>query len=184
MKAVRWTCLCLMLCMSLWINDGIVAYLTDGDTVVNKSNVSLSDVEIDEEFQPPIDPTDTFVKKVRLYNSGNCNSFVRLKVVVSNSDIGNYVKLNIDLVSKDPKGGMWKDGGDGFYYYTRPLAAGEYTSYLFQQVTVGDGAPKSYDFDIIVYGESYQADENRFYNKESGVWEYQQAWELYLKNVI
>ena len=183
MKTVRWTSLCMMLCISIWMNAGIVAYFTDGDTVVNPLNVSLSDVEIDEDFQPPKEPTGSFVKKVRLYNSGNCKSFVRLKVVVSNSDIGNYIHLNVDLISQDAKGGMWKDGGDGFYYYTRPLDVGEYTSYLFQEVSVGIGVPDCYELDIIVYGESYQADENRFFNKDAGVWDYEQAWELYLKNV-
>ena len=184
MKTVRWTCLCMMLCISLCMNDGITAYFTDGDTARNSLNVSLSDVEIDEDFQPPKEPTGTFVKKVRLYNSGNCKSFVRLKIAVSNSDIGNYITLNMDLVSKDAKGGMWKDGGDGFYYYTIPLEAGEYTSYILQDVFVGNGVPESYEVDIIVYGESYQADENRFFNTETGVWDYKQAWELYLKNVI
>ena len=184
MKAIRWTCLCLVLCLSFWINDGIAAYFTDGDTAVNRLNVSLSDVEIDEEFQPPSNPTGTFVKKVRLYNSGHCRSFVRLKVVVSDSDIGNYVTFDMDTVSKDAKGGMWVDGGDGFYYYTRPLETGEYTSYLFKQVSVGGGGPENYTFDIIVYGESYQADEYRFYDGTTGIWDYESAWKFYLKNVV
>ncbi len=161
--------------------SGIVAYLTDGDTVTNPFDVSLSDVEINEEFNPEPDGS-VIHKKVRLQNTGNCLSFVRTKVLFSDSDIGDYCRLAADTVTKDVKGGQWVHGDDGYYYYTRPLLPGEYTLYLFKEIEVDGSLSQEYTLDVIVYSESYQADDSRFYDAALGTWNYVGAWELYQKN--
>ena len=161
--------------------SGITAYLIDGDTVTNAFDVSLSDVGIDEEFDPEPDG-NVIHKKVRLLNTGNCLSFVRTKVLFSDSDIGDHCQLAVDTVTKDSKGGQWQLGNDGYYYYTRPLHPGEYTRYLFENIVVDGSLTQDYTVDVIVYSESYQADESRFFDAALGTWDYAGAWELYQKN--
>lgn len=62
---------------------------------------------------------------------------------------------------------------DGYYYYSRPLAADETTSPLFEAVSIGKRC--SQNFDITVYQEAvnYHAYASLFYKTEVGGYSYQ-----------
>ncbi len=70
------------------------------------------------------------------------------------------------LTYSAPDGG-WEDGGDGFWYYTKPLQPGETTTKLDVKINLPTGEPEEGDqFNVVVVYEStlalYDADGNPY----------------------
>ena len=125
-------------------------------TVINKVVTSEGDIEIVEKFIPPPEHIagTTAIKDVRIKNLKN-DCFVRVKILVSDSDIDKNIKLNYDTT------GNWKEY-DGYWYYTLPLKTGETTVPVLNSVTfietLNEGINKNTEFEIICYAESVQSE--------------------------
>lgn len=94
---------------------GTVAYLvTSTDPVVNTFTPANVKTEIDEEFNGSVK------SEIIINNTGNIPVYVRVAVV------GNWVKDGKVVDSWTPSftvGSGWDEGGDGYYYYTKPVEA-------------------------------------------------------------
>lgn len=151
--------------------SGILAYLTDADSAVNKATIGGNRIEIIEDFDPPseITPGVSFTKNVKVSNIGPSSCFVRIKAVFADEKMSEYCEIDWNTTD-------WvKSGSDGYYYYPVAIAEGESTPSLFTMVKIKDDAPSSAleGFDIIIYAESYQSE---------GYDDYLSAWEGYKAN--
>jgi hypothetical protein len=141
------------------------AFFPDHDDAVNALTPGFVETHITEEFPDP-DPVPyhgltTIPKKVVITNplvsEAACECFVRVRISISDSEIGNSVTLHF------PDSASWIRKSDGFYYYTKRLSPGESTSPLIDSVTIdADTIPAEArqhldHFDINVYEESVQA---------------------------
>lgn len=152
--------------------SGILAYLTDADSAVNKATIGGNSIEIVEEFNPPKDiaPGTSFTKDVKVSNIGSSSCYVRIKAVFEDSHMEQYCDID------------WNDTvwvfDDGYWYYPKVLLGGSITPSLFTTVTIKDDTPgsKLTSFNIIVYAESVES------NQGNGFTSYEQAWQNYHKN--
>lgn len=129
------------------------AYLTDGRSTPNSVRIAGNDVHIEEQFDPPADPSpgDTIVKKPCVVNDSEVPVYVRMRPVFTSSEgEGQCEPLEIRE--------GWKAGEDGWYYYENAVAPGEKTGYLFEKVVLKKDLEKEAleSFDILVYAESVQ----------------------------
>ena len=148
----------------------IAAYLADGDSASNAITVGGNRISIDEIFDPePMIPGEDVVKKVRIKNIGPNDCYVRVMAVFSDSDVGKYTQVDWNL--KD-----WIfNAQDGYYYYPQILENDKVTPWLCTTLTFDDDLPDEMikDVELIVYAESYQAEEFE---------QYEQAWKHYQIN--
>ena len=155
----------------------VYGYFTARKSLINKVAPGGNKIRIAETFTPPqaIEPGDVIRKDVKIQNGGPSPCFVRVKAVFSDSAMKDY--CTVDRNSTD----FVYDESDGYYYYKRALdydkenQRGQMTESLFTTIAIDEGMPreKLKSFDVIVYAESYQAEEGT---------EYRKAWEQYRKN--
>lgn len=76
-------------------------------------------------------------RKLAVENKGDMPMFVRVMVFPTLTTDSNLVThlTNPDVI-KDLTTADWKDGGDGYYYYTKKIDAGKTSSNIFSQLTV------------------------------------------------
>ena len=124
------------------------AYLIVGSAASNVLTAGEDKGEIIEAFPTSEITNDNTgaVKEVRVQNTGNLPSFVRLRVVYASSDIEAATTLeyeNTDLWIYDEK--------TDFYYYKDLVMPGEYTEMFISKVCteLEDGT----EFDVTVYAE-------------------------------
>ena len=158
--------------LSLLCIGGIAAYLTTATKITNTITVGYNEVEIVEDFTPPIEmkPGVSFQKEVAVSNTGPVDCFVRVLSLFSRSDMEDLCDVNYNTQD-------WEyNETDQYWYYKHSLKAGETTEPLFDTVKIHDDASEAAikAFDIIVYAESYQ-DSGEFSN-------YQVAWEHFQIN--
>ena len=151
--------------------NGIYAYFTDNDTIINKITIGSVNTQIVEEFDPPvkIEPNTEFVKDVKVRNTGISDCYVRVRVLFSD----NYIEKNCSI-NWNEENWTYKSS-DGYWYYTRSLKAGEETESLFTKVSLSSdfNIDDISVFDIYVYHESYQS---------GGHADYEEAWDYYKRN--
>lgn len=130
-----------------------LAYIfTKTDPVVNTftpSNVSCAVVEnnADAENTGKIVHTGNTKNNVQIRNTGNTDAYIRVAVVVNwMSENGSKVWATKPVKSIDGTDGDytitynlkdngWIDGGDGYYYYTQPVAKSDLTDILITSAT-------------------------------------------------
>lgn len=158
--------------LSLLCIGGIAAYLTTAAKITNTVTVGYNEVEIVEDFTPPIEmkPGVSFQKEVAVSNTGPVDCFVRVLSLFSRSDMEDLCDVNYNTQD-------WEyNETDQYWYYKHSLKTGETTEPLFDTVKIHDDASEAAikAFDIIVYAESYQ---------DSGEFsDYQAAWEHFQIN--
>lgn len=158
--------------LSLLCIGGIAAYLTTAAKITNTITVGYNEVEIVEDFTPPIEmkPGVSFQKEVAVSNTGPVDCFVRVLSLFSRSDMEDLCDVNYNTQD-------WEyNETDQYWYYKHSLKTGETTEPLFDTVKIHDDASEAAikAFDIIVYAESYQ---------DSGEFsDYQAAWEHFQIN--
>lgn len=158
--------------LSLLCIGGIAAYLTTAAKITNTVTVGYNEVEIVEDFTPPIEmkPGVSFQKEVAVSNTGPVDCFVRVLSLFSRSDMEDLCDVNYNTQD-------WEyNETDQYWYYKHSLKTGETTEPLFDTVKIHDDASETAikAFDIIVYAESYQ---------DSGEFsDYQAAWEHFQIN--
>lgn len=117
----------------------IVGWFTDSDSVTNKFGVANIDVEIDENFTPPIDWNgNSHDKIVKVQNNSTGPALIRISIQKRWVDEkgnpwagdANFIKLNF---SKN-ENKLWVDGEDGYFYYNKILAEKEVTEAILDSV--------------------------------------------------
>lgn len=127
---------------------------------------------IEEEYEQPdhVDPSQEVTKIVNVKNSGSVGAFVRVAIVKQIGDFdsdGNFKQdesLDPDMIQISYNNTVWKDGGDGYFYYLKELKAGETTAEpLFKSYVLSKDVGNAYknkQGHIIVKMESIQAEGN------------------------
>lgn len=131
---------------------GTVAYLvTNTSSVVNTFTPANVHTEIKEEFD------GTNKSSIKVENKGNIPVYVRVALV------GNWCDSNGNVV--EPWNGSvtinspdWSTGGDGYYYYTKPLGVGGKTSNLLENPISASARADGAHLVITVLQQSIQAE--------------------------
>ena len=170
-KKLFYIFVCLLVVLIIVSIPRIYAYLSDADSATNKVTVGGSNIEIIEDFDPPLnlEPGVEFTKGISVKNNGPGDCYVRIKAVFANGDMEQYCVVDWNRTD------WYYESSDGYYYYPAPLKEGEVTPSLFTKVKINDDVPVELinDFEILVYSESYQA---------TGFDTYTDAWQKYHAN--
>ncbi len=131
------------------------AFLISNDTAVNDFTIGETNIEINEEFEPPEEllPGVSFTKKPCVQNTGNLPSYIRVRADFSD----NRAKAFCEDLDIDTENWMY-DTTDGYYYYKYLVQPNNSTTPLFTTVKIKDDTPKAdiISFDILIYAESVQ----------------------------
>lgn len=186
-----------------------IAYFSDRDSLNNKFTVADNTIEITEDFNPPNELTqgdNVFGKAVKITNTGNVPCYVRAFFDFSDSAIKDKAYLSAEkkntfdeedpdwIAANDyydnlPEGWVYIPLDDpnntllgGYCYYTKPIAPGEETPYLFRSVNVYfDKAEDVKDFEIIVTADSVQiTDKGGVSFEEDGKGGWKAAWNEFI----
>lgn len=134
---------------------GIYAYLSAGDSRVNRFTFGQNIIETEEEFPTPDPrPGDSIEKKVRVKNTGDVPCFVRTRILFSNGEAEGVSTLELNTTD-------WTERQeDGYHYYKHILPVGKNSADLLTAVKIADSAhlEELKDFQIIVYSESVQSE--------------------------
>lgn len=138
---------------------GIYGYFTYKESVTNSMNLGYNKIQINENYIPPltIEKGISYQKEPYVSNIGNVDCYVRMKSVVSDSRVEQY--LTIDYNTED----YTYNSEDGYWYYKVPIGKGERTASLFTTVSIAQDADDIIldGFDIYVYAESVQIVEGK-----------------------
>ena len=152
---------------------GTLAYFTDTEDATNTFTVGNVDIELTEPNwdkdgsgdAPDVYPGEPLAKDPTITNAGANPCFVRLEVTGWDSLIdAGLAKSNIIYRTDYVDGKLgegWVLHTDGYYYYTKPLAVGETTDALFDQIVIPfdltNEVNADQDYDIIVNAYAVQA---------------------------
>ena len=134
---------------------GVLAWLaTSSDDVTNTFAPGDTEIEIEEKFENNV-KSDVYVT-----NKGNIPVYIRANLVFTWKDsAGNIIEKPADAVLNVSYGnGNWVKGSDGFWYYTKPIAAGSETSAVVSEAKVTFPEGKGYKMDLEVMAQSIQAE--------------------------
>ena len=137
---------------------GTVAYLIDQTgSIMNTFTPANVTPHINEDFNGSVK------KDVQIKNDGDIPAYIRVKVVVTWKDehgnvYGAAPAPGTDYTWQIP-GADWVKGSDGFYYYTKPVPAGETTSVLLTACQpVAGRAPAGYSLSVDIHAQAIQAE--------------------------
>lgn len=137
---------------------GTVAYLIDQTgSITNTFTPANVTPHINEDFNGSVK------NDVKITNTGDIPAYIRVKVVVTWKDehgnvYGAAPVLGTDYTWQIP-GTDWVKGSDGFYYYTKPVPAGEKTSVLLTACQpVAGRAPAGYSLSVDIHAQAIQAE--------------------------
>ena len=166
-KKILALCLVVVLAVTA-VTGATLAYFTDDDEATNTFTVGNVKIDLTEpkwdasgnDDAPEVYPGEALAKDPTVTNIGANPCFVRISVTGLDclGDAG-MVTYRTDYVP-DKLGDNWVKHTDGYYYYTKVLAAGETTDALFDQIVIptgltnGDATTK---YDIDVAAEAVQA---------------------------
>ena len=140
---------------------GISAYFVATSSADNDVNIGNNKVTIEETFtNPDIKPNviTHIPKKVEISNNGKTYAAVRVKAEFSKDDVFKYT--TVDYNDSD-----WTKEGD-YWYYNLPLAPEKETPPLFNKLTLKNPtAEQVSDFDVYVYAESRNIEEDANLNE-------------------
>ena len=135
---------------------GVLAWLaTSSKDVTNTFAPGDTEIEIEEKFENNV-KSDVYVT-----NKGNIPVYIRANLVFTWKDsAGNIIERPADAtLTVDYGNGDWVKGSDGFWYYTKPVAAdGGKTTNLIDRATIEFPEGKGYKMDLEVMAQSIQAE--------------------------
>lgn len=135
----------LALCVTGAAVGTTVAYLKDTtEEIVNTFEVGSVETEL-------LEVVADNVKEPYVLNTGKNPCYIRMRATVSPSDKGS---LNQVVSGNDITNWVYNEA-DGFYYYQKAVAPGEYTTALFTSVKT-DSVSANDSFDIVLYQEAVQ----------------------------
>lgn len=133
------------------------AHLFQQAEIVNTADKGKVENSIDESFN------GTEKTNVRIQNTGNLNSYIRVSLVPVWRDSGGHPTTlktdgtyEITLNTDD-----WFRGDDGFYYCKTAISPQKFTPILIKTCTVKDGLGKEYNnkvFDFQILAQSIQSE--------------------------
>ncbi len=169
------------ICTSI-IAAGTLAYYTAEDTANNVITSGGIDIDVVEQMRDGdgnlVDFPDTGItgvmpdtsvsKIVTVKNTGTSDAWIRINVEMLIKDANGElmaVKLpsgeQILMINFDNEN--WTDGRDGYYYYNSPLASGESTTPLFEEVKINPLTGNDYQkstANINIYAQAVQTANN------------------------
>ena len=105
-------------------------------------------------------------KDVKIQNTGDIDAWIRATVVITWQDKDGNVYGQMPVagtdysISYDLANG-WVKGDDGFYYWTKPVAAEKETGVLIKSCTVGGATavapPSGYNLNVEIIGSGIQS---------------------------
>ena len=137
---------------------GVLAWLaTSSKDVTNTFAPGDTEIEIEEKFE------NNVKSDVKVINKGNIPVYIRANLVFTWKDsAGNIIERPADAtLTVDYGNGDWVKGSDGFWYYTKPVAAaadGGKTTNLIDRATIKFPEGKGYKMDLEVMAQSIQAE--------------------------
>lgn len=145
-----------------------VAYLVDWtDSITNTFTATELPNEVVENFE------GNTKKDVKIKNNGNISAYIRAKVVVTWQDANGKVLKDVPVQGTDYtisySDGKWSLKGDGFWYYSEPVAGGASTDNLFTDCKPLKKAPvEGYTLHVEVLAQSIQAEPSSVVKTEWG----------------
>ena len=120
--------------------SGVIAWLSTTSSVSNTFVLGTVNPTVQETFEDPY----TEKKDVKISNKGNVPIYVRAQVNIywvdaDGNQLWDQPVADTDYTLKQSiESSSWKQGADGFYYWTEPLAAGSQTTNLIDSLTWTD----------------------------------------------
>ena len=150
--------LSLVLVVSTVIGTTMTYRVSSPDPVVNTFTPARVDSKVVEDI------TTNVKKNVSIQNTGDADAYIRAAVVVTWRNGNNVLpaasdSYNISYNISETKAD-WIAGSDGFYYYTKPGPAQDYTGELFTDCKPKEGkAPaEGYELCVEILSEAIQAE--------------------------
>lgn len=181
----------LVICLAMAATGSLAYYTAEGraHNVITSGGVNIEVVEktkgedgalvdFPEEGIKGVMPGASADKIVRIKNTGASEAWIRVKVdsTITGAD-GKPLPLTI---GEDKKQIMtctmltgWTYGEDGYWYYEKPVAAGEQTDVLFDKVAFDGAMGNEYQnctANIIVYAQAVQTANNGSSVTEASGW--------------
>lgn len=146
---------------------GTIAFLMDSDGPMhNRFNPSQVTTKVEETLE------ETSKKNVKIQNTGNTDAWIRAAVVITWQDkdgnvCGQAPVAGTNYTAWTP-GTDWTQGDDGFYYYTKPVAAGAATAtaLIGSIAPVGDFPADGYYLTVEIIGSGIQNKPANVFNTE------------------
>ncbi|MDR1952885.1 MAG: SipW-dependent-type signal peptide-containing protein [Clostridiales Family XIII bacterium] len=120
------------------------SWFTATDSVANRLQAPQYRLDIPavDIFEPPAIPPNPgdgpMDKTVGATNKGDLPGFLRLLVLPTIVGLDGQetlpARLGTEVIIEDLNSSDWMDGGDGYFYYLKPLPAGQTTPPLFTKV--------------------------------------------------
>lgn len=139
--------------------SGTLAFLVDKDEpITNTFTPSTITTTVEEKFENGVK------SEVKIKNTGDTTAWIRAAVVITWQDEAGNVYGQAPVEGTDYaitySTTDWLTGGDGFYYYTKPVEATKETGVLISECKVKEGAniPEGYNLcvEIICSGLQYK----------------------------
>ncbi|MCF0149974.1 MAG: hypothetical protein HUJ80_01025 [Firmicutes bacterium] len=170
---------------------GSIAFFNAEETAYNVITTGTIDITINEwadlerttswdndDHGTGVMPGQTVVKLAEVTNSGNSDAYVRVAVekqLELDPDYEALLKgeapdMSLIVIDIDEN---WEDGGDGFYYYKTPLAPGETTTPVFQEVTFAASMGNAYQnavANVTIHAAAVQVRNNGTSAKDAAGW--------------
>lgn len=143
-----------------------IAYLSvSSQKVVNEFKPGEVTTSVDEKFDGTT-KTDVSIK-----NTGNTSAWIRAAVVVTWQDAAGNVYSKAPVAGVDytdwTPGNDWKVGRDGFYYNTKPVAAGASTGAMIKEIVqLSDAPADGYYLNVEIIGSGIQSKPAKVFNTE------------------
>ena len=182
--------LVLVICLAMAIGVGAtLAYFTAEDTAKNEFTVGNVKIDLTEpkwdengsKEAPEVYPGEALAKDPTVKNIGANPCFLRIKVTGLDC-LGNagMITYRTDYVD-GALGADWALHTDGYFYYTKVLAAGETTDALFDQIVIPTGLENGdgsfiYEIDVTAYAVQAQGAKPSFSAVEAMTVEEIAAW--------
>lgn len=182
--------LVLVICLAMAIGVGAtLAYFTAEDTAKNEFTVGNVKIDLTEpkwdengsKEAPEVYPGEALAKDPTVKNIGANPCFLRIKVTGLDC-LGNagMITYRTDYVD-GALGTDWALHTDGYFYYTKVLAAGETTDALFDQIVIPTGLENGdgsfiYEINVTAYAVQAQGAKPSFSAVEAMTVEEIAAW--------
>lgn len=154
-KAVVLLVSLLVLCFTV---AGTMAFLTTSSgPLANIFTSSTVKTEITEDI------TNNVKSNVKVKNTGDITAYIRAAVVITWQDADGNVYGKAPVAGTDynitwTTDPDWQKGADGFYYYKKPVDAGDSTKQLFTGCSpIAGMAPEGYSLTVEIIGSGIQS---------------------------
>lgn len=149
--------LSLVLVLGLSVGGTLAYLVTNSGPVTNTFTPGEVTTEIEENFGDP-----TVKKYVQFTNTGDVDVYIRAtwtaNWVDAEDNIVKSAQQGTDYKVADLPGSGWVKNGD-YYYYTSAVKPGEYTDYLFTQLTPEpEQEPEGAHLEVTILSQAIQAE--------------------------